>query len=297
MSQDVGRTLYRAGWTQGVLLNPIAVSVAFAPDQPVSKIAKAAIGRGAPDASLKLGHPHGIASGVAASTERLVVVSQACDIVKSPNDEPNILAMPVFKTENQRIIGPASRNSSRYYLLDAGRGFIVDASAVAVIEKPLLMTMTPEVGALTEDDRKRFGRWLARRFNRPAIDDDVVVAIVKPILENMRALQAAGNLDPELFDQIAEVRLLVENDSLPFTFDLLFMVEAIGSAEFELLLAPLLGQMRSWFQPELSILRAWYTRTYEDVSVADYLASEQLYLDEYSYEGGTIRGLIAPEPI
>jgi hypothetical protein len=28
------------------------------------------------------------------------------------------------------------------------------------------------------------------------------------------------------------------------------------------------------------------TQSYEDVSVADHLASEQLYLDEYSYEGG-----------
>jgi len=296
MIQDVGRTLYRAGWAQGVLLNPLAVSVAFAPAQPVSKIAKAAVGRGAPDVSVKLAQPHGIASGIAASTERLVVISQACDIVKSPNDEPNVLAMPVFKTENQRIIGPASRNSSRYYLLDAGRGFVVDASAVAVIEKPLLTTMTPEVGAQTEDDRKRFGRWLARRFNRPAIDDAIVVAIVKPILENMRSLQATGNLNLDLFDRILEVRLRVENDSLPFTFDLLFMVEPVASAEFELLMAPLLGQMRSWFQPELSKLRAWYTRSYEDVSVADYLASDQLYLDEYSYDGGTIRGLIAPEP-
>ena len=51
MIQDVGRTLYRAGWAQGVLLNPLAVSVAFAPAQPVSKIAKAAVGRGAPDSA------------------------------------------------------------------------------------------------------------------------------------------------------------------------------------------------------------------------------------------------------
>ncbi|HTV72112.1 MAG TPA: hypothetical protein VME66_00170 [Candidatus Acidoferrales bacterium] len=296
MPQDIGRSLYEAGWVQGKLFSPLAASVVFAPGDPISKLARSAAARAQADHTLLHPVTHGVAYGIPTSTERLVVVSQACDIAKPPSVEPNVLAMPVFKTENVRILGPAARNSSRYFLLDAGRGYVVDAISIIVIEKPLLMTLTPEVGAQTSDEQKRFARWLARRFNRPAIADDIVVAIVKPILENLRSCQAQGALDMDLVDRISEVRLLVANDRLPFTFDLLFMVEENDIQTMELALAPLLGEMRGWFTPELAVLRAWYARSYADVSVADYFAAEQLYLDEYSYDGVTLHGLVAPDP-
>jgi len=296
MEQDIGRKLYADGWSQGVLLNPVAVSIVFAPDDPVSKLARAAAAKPGPDTTISRGAAHGVAFGIPKSTERLIIISQACDIVKPLNDEPNIFAMPVFRTDNVRILGPAARNSSRYFLLDGSRGYVVDATVSVVIEKPLLTTLKPEVGVTTEEDRKRFARWLARRVNRPAISDDVVAAIVKPMLENLRSMQNRGTLDMEILDRISEVRLRVANESLPFHFDLLFIVDNVDTAAMELALAPLIGAMRGWFNPELAILQSWYARSYAEVSVADYLASEQLYLDEYSYEGGTIRGLIAPDP-
>jgi hypothetical protein len=296
LEQNLGRELYRRGWTQGVLFAPVAVSIAFDPAKALSKLARAAAKKGAVEIALPKGVAHGVASGIAASTERMVLVSQTCDIVRPLNEEPNVFAMPVFKTENTRILGPAARNSTRYFLLDASRGLIVDATTVAVIEKPLLEALTPEVGISTDDQRRRFGRWLARRFRRPALEDDLVAAIVKPILENLRALQAEGRLDMELLDQILEARIHMASSTLPYAFDLLFMVEVGDLQAMELRLAPLVGEMRSWFRPEAASLRTWYARCYADISVADYEASDQIYLDEYSYRGGSIRGLIAPEP-
>ncbi len=295
MSQDIGRKLHEKGWTQGALLNTLAISIVFAPDRPVSKLARAAARKAEPDTRLSPSVPHGVAFGIPSSTIRLVVISQACDIVKPLNEEPNVFAMPVFRTDNVKILGPAARNSSRYFLLDPDRGYVVDATSCVVIEKPLLETLSPEVGATTHDARRRFARWITRRFNRPALPDDVVAVIVRPILENLRILQAQGALDMGLLDQIAEVRLHVTNDSMPFTFDLLFLVDNPGEG-FEVALAPLLGEMRSWFTPPLAALRNWYALGYGDISVADYLESEQLYLDQYSYEGGTIHGLVAPDP-
>lgn len=295
MHQDLGRKLYANGWTQGVLLDPVAISVVFAPAHPVSKLAKAALRKTAPDTSLPSAIPYGVAYGVPSSTIRLVIISQPCDIVKPLNDEPNILAMPVFRTDNVKILGPAAANSSRYFLLDASRGYVVDGTTCSVIEKPVLEPLTPEVGVGTDDLRRRFARWLARRFNRPALPDDVVAAIVKPLLENLRVLQEQGKLDLELLDRVLEVRVRVANPSLPFSFDLLFIVEEPDDT-LELRLAAFMGDVRKWFIPEVAVLNHWHALAYGEISVADYLAAEQIYLDEYTYRGGTIRGLVAPDP-
>jgi hypothetical protein len=296
LEQNLGRELYRRGWAQGALFTPVAVSVAFDPAKPLSKLARAAAKQGAVEITLAKDTVHGVASGISASTKQMVLISQACDIVRPLNEEPNVFAMPVFQTENARIVGPAARNSTRYFLLDAGRGLIADAATIAVIEKPLLESLTPEVGISTDAQRRRFCRWLARRFRRPTLDDGVVAAIVKPILENLRALQAEGRLDMELLDQILEVRVRVASFTIPYAFDLLLMVEERDLQAMEVRLAPLLGEMRSWFRSEAATLRAWYARCYADVSVADYEVSDQIYLDEYSYKEGSIRGLVAPEP-
>ncbi|MGH7755025.1 MAG: hypothetical protein ACREM8_01920 [Vulcanimicrobiaceae bacterium] len=294
MNRDIGRELYANGWTQGVLFDPVALSVAFAPENPVSKLARAAAKKRLA-ADTGSADSHGIVSGIPPSTEHLVVVSQACDIVKPADVEPNVIAMPVFRTNNVRITGPAARNSSRYFLLDDSRGFVVDATLCAVIEKPLLATFTPEAGVTTDMTRRRFARWLARRFNRPTIPDDVVAAVVKPLLDNLRTMQRQGSLDIGMLDRVAEVRLRVANANLPYAFELLFIVDAAETREMDLALAPLLGEMSSWFVPEAAVLRAWYARALSDISVSDYLDSETLNLDEYSYAGGTIRGLTPPD--
>jgi hypothetical protein len=91
------------------------------------------------------------------------------------------------------------------------------------------------------------------------------------------------------------VRVRVANASLPFRFDLLFIVQEPDDT-IELRLAAFMGDVRKWFIPDAAVLNHWHALAYSEISVADYLAAEQIYLDEYTYRGGTIRGLVAPDP-
>lgn len=294
MDENIGRALYEKGWDQGVLFSALSEAVNFDPDAPVSKLAKAASKTAPERKTASGGIAHGVAYGPRPKVNRLLLITQACDLVKQLSVEPNVFAMPVFATTNEKILEVAVRNSVRYFLVDAARNLVADASTCIVVEKPLLAKLTPEVGVKTSDERRRLAQWIARRFNRPAIPDPVVAAIVKPILTNLRAKQEAGTLDEALLARVLEVRLRVLNDALPYRFELLFIVEegTVAQAEFEL--APFLGEMRTWFSAASAILETWYARSYGDISVADYLDYDQLDLVEYSYEGQLVVGLFPP---
>jgi hypothetical protein len=181
-------------------------------------------------------------------------------------------------------------------LINKSRGLVADATIFITIEKPVLLQFQPEVGLTTEAERKRFSRWVAQRLHRPAFPDAVVATILKPILENLREMQKNETLDVSLMNRISEIRLFVNNDSIPFHFDLLFMIdedESISAVEIEL--APMIGEMRKWFLPSSANLRNWFARSYNDISVTDYLAHEKISLDEYSYNGTTVQGLLSPD--
>lgn len=161
---DLGHRLIEVGWDQGVLLPPLSWSLVYDPNDPLSSIARSAVRL----AKHKLSPPdtapsHDVAVGAMRPKDRLVVASQACDIVRVPSEEPNVLAMRVFTTDNDRITRAAASNSARHFLLDANRGLVVDATVTVLLEKPVLVGLVPEPGAPHEDARRRFARWIATR--------------------------------------------------------------------------------------------------------------------------------------
>lgn len=294
MDENIGRELHGKGWDQGVLFPPLSEAINFDPAAPVSKLAKAAARTPPGHKAAFGGVAHGVAYGPRPKTKYFLLITQACDLVKPLSVEPNVLAMPVFATTNEKILEVAARNSVRYFLVDAARDLIADALTCMVVEKPLLTKLTPEVGVATAEERRRLGQWVARRFNRPAIPDPMVEAIAKPILTNLRTKQQNGTLDEALLARVVEVRLCVLNDTLPYRFQLLFIVDEADVAQAELDLAPLVGELRAWFSPASATLEGWYARSYGDISVADYLDYDQLDLVEYSYDGRLIVGLLPP---
>jgi len=295
---SVERQLEDAGWEQGSLLPPLASSVIFLPSNPVTSASRAAVKRAEPSLVNVPGFtPHHIASAPPRASDHLVVVTQACDIVRSPSVEPTVMAMRAFTTDNGNILRAAASNSTRYFLLDPDRGLVVDATVVSIIEKPFLATLIPASGVPDAETQRRFGLWLGHRFNRPALPDRVVEVVVRPILENLRAMQDAGDEDWRVLDDVKEVRVAKITGGLPFDVRLLFIVPDAGLPDAGAGLARLAGRMREWLDPGAARLVAAQPLTYFSISVGDYYTTDRIYLDYYTYHGRTIHGLGPIPPI
>ena len=110
-----------------------------------------------------------------------VVASQDCDIVRDPDEEPCIVVCPLVHVpaEHWRQLrsGPYS---PRHFPFPDEKGLRSDKDGwpaasllyVSSVDKTaLLHGSVRQLSPLTGPQRARFGRWVARRYGRPAYDD------------------------------------------------------------------------------------------------------------------------------
>jgi len=296
----LGEQLYHSGWRQGVLLPPLPWSVIYRSDEPLNKIARTAAKRHTEqrDIAAVTGLPLqgiSIASGITRREDYLVIASQDCNIVRSLSEEPNIIALRAFTTDNSNILRYADSNSTRYFLLDPNRGLVAESSMMTLIEKPVLVNFTPEKGAVDDSTQERFARWIAHHFDRPAFSDDIVGAVIKPILDNLSQMQKENDPDLDALNNVKEVRLAKIIGGPPFDLRLLFITSEVGLPEGGIALARLVARMRKWFNPLAARLVAWDALHLYQISVGDYLNTQQIYLEQYTYRGQIIQGLL-PTP-
>jgi hypothetical protein len=110
-----------------------------------------------------------------------VVVSQDCDIVRDPDEEPCIVVCPLVHVPAERWrqlrSGPYSPRLFPYpdeKGLRTGEDGWPAASLLyvsSVDKTALLHSSVRQLSPLTGPQRARFGRWVARRYGRPAHDD------------------------------------------------------------------------------------------------------------------------------
>jgi hypothetical protein len=285
----LSRQLREAGWKQGTLLPALAHSVVYLPSHPLTGIAKRTK---TPAATIRVsGTEHAVATGIMRATDYHVVITQTCDILKSESEEPTVLAMRAYITDNQRILAPAAKNSARMFLLDPDRGLVVDGTVLTEIEKPVLAGLTPAPGAPNCVIERRFARWLGQRFSRFAFPDPIVGAIIKPLLDNLRQMQGVGDPDLTALDPVEQIRLAPTGGEPPYEVSLLFIIPQSGLPDGGIALARLVARVSSWFEPNEARLAQWDAAHLYEISVGDYLDYEQILLDEYTYQGQTIRGL------
>lgn len=299
----LGVRLYEAGWKQGVVLPALPWSVIYNVDDPLSKIAKSAKNqavaeskrRDIPASASIFPHNTGVAFGITRQGDALVIASQDCDIVSNVSEEPTIVALRAFFTENTSILRYADGNSSHYFLLDRNRGLVAESSVMVLIEKPVLLNLTPEPGVLDLATQQKFARWVAHRFDRTAFPDDVVGAVVKPILDNLSKMQLENDADLDALRVVKEVRLAKIEGKPPFAVRMLFIIPESGLPDNGIALDRFVARMRGWFNPLAARLVAWDARHIYEITVGDYLDTQQIYLDHYSYRGQIIHGLL-PTP-
>ncbi len=298
-ADDLGRELYKRGWQQGVLLPTLPGALHFSLDDPLTGIARTAkaeaeaayqskVAKGKPPISRRA---FGFGSSGKAK-ERLVIVTQTCDIVKEPRIEPTVQAIRAFITTTTETLRRAGGSSKRQFVLDETRGLIAEMSPIVTIEKPVLLDFTPEPGAGDEATRKRFADWLADRFSRPAHDDEVVGAVIKPILDLLRQMQNEAGPDLAALDHVNEVRFVKLQGQPPYDVRLLFMVDEAEPRDGGAALAQLIGRLQGCFDKAKARLVAWDVASTSDILLSDFLATDKLDLDSYTYRGRTIQGLV-----
>ncbi len=221
----------------------------------------------------------------------LVLATQTCDLKKHPAEEPTVEFLRAFWTTKERITVPAGRNSVRYFLLCSrlvsgkSEGLVAEASKRLFVDKRSLLLFEPEQACGDARTEARFRRWLARRYDRPAVPDPVVLAVQKPVVEALRAAPAGAEVWT-LLRGVREVLFDTAQAKAPFKVRLLFVREE-GLTDVEPITDPDAERLAAWFREALAAgddaeLDEWDAAGTGDISVRDYFTFIALPLDEYS---------------
>lgn len=271
--------LVLAGWDQGALLPALPEFFVYSSDHPVSKAARRDRARREMEGEELDGvHLHAVAAP--RGEEWVVIASQVCDLAKPVDHEPRVDALRAFETTNPELLRVADQNSVKYFLLDPRRGLIADATFRVQLEKPVLALHRPMPGVPPEDlaRRRRFARWLARRYDRPALPDDVVRAIGTPIRDLLKQLAEIDTDMRATLDLVEEVRIGGQWDESLLRFHILFLIAQEAEDSAPLALAPLVSRLTEELDPQEAVLTGWAARSRRYISLADAEATEPIFL-------------------
>lgn len=284
VTKDVGATLSARGWRQGSVLS--AVGHAWF--------------------ELDDAGEWGVRTLPRQPGERLVVVSQECDIVAA--SEPFVEAMSCSWQPKASPLFNAGRrgNSGRAFLLRRtpeadGRdgGDVVDATRRIQIAKVSLLETAP-VRGIDPNDRdtlRRFRAWLGGRYSRPALDQRIIDAVQKPIVQGLAKLPR-GDRFAEAIDLIRELRFFPLPEEPPYALDLVVLVDDEPLRTDERI-AGFLRLIELWLKAsavECRVVRRQVVSAYS-LSVATYEQTLRLPLDYFTLSGEAIQGALPVEGI
>jgi hypothetical protein len=218
----------------------------------------------------------------------LVVVSQDCDIYAPLKNEPRVEAITARWTSNASELHIARKgNSARLFLLQehGKRGLVADARRRIHLDKTALLGTTFKLGLGDERSRARFANWVAGRYNRPAIPNDLVDAIQKPIVAAVDELLSKDGPLVRVLDRVAEIRFGIAGGERPWTVHLVLIVDERDelTAEEE---AELAGWLDGVFVLDGGPIEATVPlfRTEKNISLHDYRSTTRIQLDYFTPE-------------
>lgn len=278
-------------WEQGSLL-PDGLGVLplqwVHPDKQATKTA-----RGAVTAARRRGgctEPLAVA-GPGKQGDRMMVITQSCDVIKPPDQLPQVEVARVFASDNPRIIAQAQDfGSARFFRVNditEPVAEILDYGQRALLDKGFLEAVSADdrlVAQFSDEQRNTLGRWLGQRYSRPAVPDEDYEVITRPIRDAW--MQLVDN-EPETVQRFnseyAEWRYRREADgSLT-----MFIVSPKGEPEpmTALEVTDFLTQALDGVYPG-PVAVATDKRSYATFTKADELTTEQVSMEWASHEEG-----------
>ncbi len=269
---SVGSRLIAAGWRQGSLFE--APSVRFQFNELES-----------PDAEL-LTRPNAVKERFS----KLVLITQTCDI-RSEN-EARVEALICKVSANERLILHADGNAIRWFLIDRGTGLVAYAAYRMLIDKRALLYLNPEPWPGNEARFDRFKRWLARRYDRPALPDPLVECFQRPLEITLgRFAEENPELARSLSEAVHEFRVsMPSGEDPPFDLRLLILIRREMSRDQADALEAAIEGVRRCLDPATVNLVGVIPATDEEVSIADYYATRPLFLECLTYRGEEVEG-------
>lgn len=263
----VGGRLYHAGFRQGAILRSSALKFVYSvPTRGGEDI-------GTKERSVK-------------AKERLVVASQDCDILAKPEQEPYVELLICKEETPERCARLVEGNSSRWFLLDTDKRLVAQAFQRIHIKKEALEQLELEDWSLGGEALERFARWLARRYIRPAFPDEFVEAYKGPV---DRVFEETPTKVLERFSRVvSEIRVSKSSTQGPpynLEFLLLTTGEDLSEEEAEAVALVQEGMETALFASPLIGSVRFDFRTMYETSIAEYFASDPIYLEHLTYGG------------
>lgn len=173
--RNLADRLETQGWDQGCLL-PFTRRLLLAKgDEPVSILAADGLEKagklGQAGAQMLLVRP--------AQQVGAILVTQICDLLADPADEPCAEAMPIVKLLSKQKL--PQTNSTRAFLLDADKRWVVDATHRLQVEKSLIPDQDAQQLLTTPERQRIFAAWLARRSTRAAFPNDFEATVSRTL--------------------------------------------------------------------------------------------------------------------
>jgi hypothetical protein len=266
---SLGERLLKSGWYQGAIF--LAPSIAcLIHDVPIVNTAE--------QVTLK---PRKLKA-----REKLILVTQDCDI--KAKAEPFVEAMFCVVENNRNFIERISRNSARWFVVDPASGLLVEAKYRVQLSKEFLATLQPEPWPTSRERLGQFIRWLGRRYDRPAIPDEIVEVFQQPVERLLANLFDEQHEVMAAFNRVVhEMRVSVPiRDEVPYDLRLVFLtqVDALSQDEASAI-DVVIDEILNIIDPAKVELDDVQIRTPRTMSIEEYFDTRPMFLEYYSYKG------------
>ncbi len=146
-------------------------------------------------------------SCVVAEADRLVIVSQTCDIVRDCSQRPFVLLARVVALE-EPAAGEARRGYRPRFIALPGLGddTFADLDLVIGIEKSAFLDIETTRGLRDEAAQRRFGIAAGRVFSRFAFPDDLVISL-RGLVARVRQKHAKDSPEGRALEALEEIRI------------------------------------------------------------------------------------------
>ncbi len=234
------------------------------------------------------------------SSEKLVLITQECDLLS--RHEPYVEAMLCRRQRGRDYLARVAQNSARVFVIDlnpeSDSAWVVEAKYRLQLEKTLLHALAPELWPGTPRRLEQFVRWLARRYDRPALPDALVESFQKPVEQALRRLYDEQPATGQAFSQaVREVRVsLPPREQPPFDLHVVFLLHGGGiTSEQADAMEAAEQAIRDALDPGVARLDGEVRQLDEEqLSVAEYFATRPLFLEWLTYRGDETEGAAPP---
>jgi hypothetical protein len=272
-------------WEQGSLLPADAGALPLQWVHPANPELKA--GKSAMKVAEREGKPLTTPFPVAVpakQADRMMVITQTCDIVKTPGEMPQVEVVRVITTSSEKMIAQAQDfGSARYFRVNAfhePEALILDYGHRALLDKGFIGALAPNNALVDSWDvaqRERLGRWLGQRYSRPAIPDEDYEQITRPIRDEWRKLvEEDPDTAAEYNRTFSEWRYRLEDDGSLTLY--LLAAEPEPDAVLALEVGDFLADaIKTVFPGPVNL--ATDRRSYHTFTKADELSTEQISME------------------